>query len=724
MGPSTGSDVTDRLTGFRVIGDRRGSQSGETGRGYRPLDDRRANLWVGTLGQGLWRVRTKPSAQALDIEVATSLTGLLNDEVISLHEDIEGNIWAGSRAGLSRLTPHKFSQVTTNPKLLIGLEATPDGNVWVGSVDELSRFSPDRPETPLARTQLGRSPLRAMHADERGTLWLATTGAGVARLTHRMSAPEHVSGTETLRDVGFLTSDFEGGLWLYDLERGLLRWSGGRLKPFAAAERLPAAPVSVLYTDRSGRLWVAFAGGEVGIIERSGALRLFGAHDGLRGGTCRQIYEDESGVVWLACVEGLSRFSRGRFDTLHFVNRLPVDNPAALIDDDADHLWIGSSSGILRIAKGVYDKALTNRLPQMEHGLFRRIDGVVGVPITYNNARHAIRDRKGTLWFTTSAGVTLIDPRTLTDQRPEAPVRIDQVIADGKRVPAPHTVLPSETLTLEINYTALHLTSPLRVRFRYQLEGFDVGWIDAGTRRQAFYTNLPPGRYRFRVVTGNDDGTWADVGATWEFAIDPKFYQTFWFKVSMIVSLGAAVWGLWHMRLRQVRQRFSSVLGERARVSRELHDTLVQSLMGMSLQLDAIGADASSSSPGIQEQLVRMRSQVDEYLREARQSILELRSPLLERRDLAAALREMGEQLVVGHSIDFELSVSGPPRKCSRDAEEQLLRIGKEAITNAIRHARARTVRMSVHYERASVVLTVSDDGCGFDPTDLGFPNE
>ena len=316
--------------------------------------------------------------------------------------------------------------------------------------------------------------------------------------------------------------------------------------------------------------------------------------------------------------------------------------------------------------------------------------------------------------------MTLIDPRTVTDERALAPVRIEHVIADGTKIPASaHALLPPGTLALEINYTGLDLTSPLRVRFRYQLEGFDADWIDAGMRRQAFYTNLPPGRYRFRVVSGDDDGKWADSGAMWDFAIDPKFYQTYWFMAFLITSLGAGVWGLWHLRLRHVRQRFSWILGERARLSRELHDTLVQSLVGMSLQLDAIGTAASSIRARHSETArADAKPGGSSDLSEARRSIWELRTPLRERPDLVVALREMGERLVAGLSISFELSVSGSQRRCGQNVEEQLLRISKEAITNAIRHARARAVHMSVHYELTVVVLTVSDDGCGFDLTD------
>ena len=298
----------------------------------------------------------------------------------------------------------------------------------------------------------------------------------------------------------------------------------------------------------------------------------------------------------------------------------------------------------------------------------------------------------------------------------ELPAGSYRITADEDRLSVrPQLSLPARTSRLEIAYSELNLTSPLRTRFRYRLEGFDVDWVDAGTRRQAFYTNLPPRSYRFRVVPSNNDGTWAETGASWEFSIRPMFYQTTWFRASALAALGFSMWAGWQLRLRKIRRQYVLILGERMRLSRELHDTLLQSLVGVALQFDAVATDVESSSVATQKQFVRMRKQVEEYIREARQSIWDLRSPRLERRDLVAALRDVGQHVTEGHSITFALDVAGDPRRCSQKVEAQLLRIGQEAVTNAVRHARATHIQMALHYDEGSVSLQVIDNGCGFD---------
>ena len=210
------------------------------------------------------------------------------------------------------------------------------------------------------------------------------------------------------------------------------------------------------------------------------------------------------------------------------------------------------------------------------------------------------------------------------------------------------TQLPARTTRLEIQYAVLNLASLLKTRFRHRLEGFDADWIDAGTRTEAFYTNLPPRKYQFQVIASNDDGTWTEPAAVWDFSIAPMFYQTTWFAVVCVAAAIVAVAGIWHLHVRQVRQRFALLLGERARLSREIHDTLLQSLVGVALQLDVVANDLESSAPPAKEQFVRMRKNVEEYIREARQSIWDLRSLKLGCTDLAAALREAGEHATVG----------------------------------------------------------------------------
>jgi signal transduction histidine kinase len=268
---------------------------------------------------------------------------------------------------------------------------------------------------------------------------------------------------------------------------------------------------------------------------------------------------------------------------------------------------------------------------------------------------------------------------------------------------------------VQIEYTAVSLVSSAKARFRYLLEGFDRDWVDAGTRRQAFYTNLSPGSYTFKVVASTSDGIWNESAATWNFSIEPAFYQTRWFyavAALMVLPLGLAVWRL---RLGQVQRQFSLVLAERARLSRELHDTLLQSLVGVALQFEGLSQRVDASSPSLKEHLLRIRSQVEDYIREARDSISDLRSPMLERRDLAEALRDASGRIMSGTSVRFDFAVMGTPRRCRASVEEEVLRIAREALYNAVRHSRASHIQLQLHYHRRSLHLRVTDDGVGFD---------
>ena len=369
----------------------------------------------------------------------------------------------------------------------------------------------------------------------------------------------------------------------------------------------------------------------------------------------------------------------------------------------------------MRLGRGEFDKAFGDGKHALQYTLYDRGDGIAGTPLaSYSTGRPATRAGDGRLWFVTGLGLTVIDPQALAAPVMQRPVRIEQVLADETPVAAQAGIsLPPRTSRLQIDYTVVNLTSPFRTNFRYRLEGFDSGWIDAGTNRQAFYTNLPPRKYRFSLVASNSEGV-ALSSTTWDFSIAPMFYQTAWFYAASVTALVLALWGAWYLHLRRVRRDFALLLGERTRLSREIHDTLLQSLVGVALQFEAIAGDVESSSPDTRAQFVRMRKRVEEYIREARQSIWNLRSPRLERRDLAAALTEFGEQATAASSVGFEMIVEGTPRQRPPAVEEQLLRIGQEAIMNAVRHARASLIKVELNFGDDALVLRVSDDGTGF----------
>jgi signal transduction histidine kinase/ligand-binding sensor domain-containing protein len=705
--------VSDEIVGFRTLHDGgMPAPSTEKARGSRLLRDRRGNLWVGTLGRGLWRLRPDATGGAPAIEKTTALTGFT---VTSLFEDREGHLWAGTATGLNRLTPYKVTSIT-DLGLVRGVESTPDGSVWVGTFDALFRFRDgdvarrDGPETLSA-------PLSAMHADARGTLWVATEQNLIRLDAGRLSAVPLPGGRPT-GEIRSLTSDSQGGLWMHDLGRGVSRVNGRQVEPLALPPHLQAVGVTVTYADRGDRIWLAFANGWIGVVGRGAEARFYGPEDGLEAGVYRAIYEDQDGVVWLGGTEGLTRFAEGRFATLHAKTGFPTGSVTAIVEDDAGCLWLAIQGvAIVQIRRAELARVLADPSHRPRYNVYDTFDGLAGTPRWFEN-RGAVRAGDGRLWFVGGRGVTVIDPAAFpADGAPPVRVRIESAYLDDRRVPATAQIqLPPRTTRLEIQYAVPNLGSPLETRFRHRLEGLDASWIEAGTRTEAFYTNLPPRRYRFQVMASNEDGTWAAPAAVWDFSIAPMFYQTAWFAAVCVAAAILAVAGLWQYHLRQVRQRFGLLLGERARLSREIHDTLLQSLVGVALQLDVIANDLESSAPPAREQFVRMRRNVEEYIREARQSIWDLRSLKLGCTDLAAALREAGENATSGAAVRFHLTVKGTTRRCPAKVEEQLLRIGQEAILNAVRHAQPREVCVELQYNEESVVLRVLDDGHGFNP--------
>lgn len=705
--------VADPFSGLRPLDERPSGRAIEDGRGNRLLHDRRGNLWVGTRGQGLWRVR--PDTQLL--EKSTALTGLSNDGIESLLEDREGNIWVTTSDGLNRLTPHKVAQLV-NLGLVSGVQATPDGRAWIGTVDTLIEFAGGKPGAPLEPKRLDGSPLSAMYADPRGVVWVATPG-GLSRFGRRGRRQLiALGGALEASRVAAIASDGRGGVWLSDLGHRVVRWNHGRTEALTLPADLQTPRITSLQNDRKGQLWLSFADGRIAILSASGQLQTYGPQHGLQAGIYRTLFDDGTGTVWLGGTDGLSRFVDGRFETLSRTSGFPTGALIAILEDDARRFWIALEGvGVVRIARSELADAFARPSHRVRYRIYDRSDGMAGTPQWFG-ASSAARAKDGRLWFVSGRGATVIDPGSLDDPpKATGPVRIEGVIVNGQRIShGSATVLPPSTTRLEIAYTVLNLTSPIRTQFRYRLEGFDAGWVSAGSRRQAFYTNLPPGRYRFQVVAGDQEDGWDDSpGTVWGFTITPAFYQTTWFYATIVAMAALVIAGAWRFRLGQVRKEFSLVLGERARLSREIHDTLLQSMVGITLRFDAMANGLPPAESGTRDQLIRIRKDVEADIREARQSIWNLRSPKLAKFDLATALREAGEHAVDGHSMRFEFVVTGAPRRSNSRIEEQLLRIGQESVLNAIRHSGGRIVTMELGYEAGSIVLLVSDDGCGFD---------
>jgi signal transduction histidine kinase len=328
------------------------------------------------------------------------------------------------------------------------------------------------------------------------------------------------------------------------------------------------------------------------------------------------------------------------------------------------------------------------------------------------------RTRDGRLWFPTVKGVVVIDPGKLAVNPLPPPVLIEQVFVDQAPVALQSGAeLPPDVGNLTIQYTGLSFLAPEKVRFKYKLEGLDRDWVDVGARRAAYYPHLPPGHYRFRVIASNNDGIWNETGASVAFSVRPQWYQTPWAYALGAVSLLLMGFAMHRLHVKRMEREFAAVLSERNRVAREIHDTLLQGFAGTALQLEAITHSLPGSPETAREKLARILNQVDQCLTEARRSIWALRSPTLEGHDLVAAVSCLVQQLTAGTSIQSEVGVSGAPRRLPEAVETNLLRIVQEAVTNAMKYARADRVRVLLGFEKAAVWLKVQDNGCGFEPS-------
>lgn len=679
--------------------------------GIQILPDRNNSLWIATLGRGLWRMRTSEGHSAID--TSTIRNGLLSNSVRAIFEDHKGNLWVGTENGLQQLS-RKTLIGLTGLGLVRVVEKGSDGSVWVGTTTGLLRFKDGRQVRYGLHGELLSPFVTALHSDHTGALWIATD-RGVTQFKNDRFIPVGISLRPRLTRVYSMTTDSQGGLWLCDSNQGLFRWAGHRLTPFDVPSQLDHRNVISIHGDAADRVWIRRSGGGLGVVENDGSFRGINS-SALTLSTLHQ--ESGDNVMWVGSLQGAGRFSDTRFVTVGEKNGLPTASVTAIVPGADGHVWLGTPVGIVRMAATAFDTVDHDPSAKVNYTLYNTEDGMAGSPVGLG-VPGAVRAADGRLWFVTTNGVTIVDPRSIRDGATIPPVHIEGVVADARRLrPMRHLSLPPLTSTIEIGYSAVTFSSPKKVRYRYRLDGFDRDWRDVGTRREALYTNLPPGQYRFRVAAANNENGFGVDGASIDFTILPTFYQTAWFYEACALTLILVLWLVWKLRVRYLHREFSLVLGERVRVSREIHDTLLQSLVGVALQLDAL-SESADPLDSMKATLATTRREVEEYIRETRRSIWNLRSPKLERGDLAAALRHAGDRMTSGTPVQFTLTATGQTRRLETDVEQQLLRIGEQAMLNSVRHANATEVHLKLQYEEDAVRLRVSDNGRGFDATEL-----
>lgn len=719
-------------------------------RAFQPASD--GGVWLAT-SSGLKYLKSGK------LESYTRRHGLAHDEVIALHEDRDGQLWIGTRQGLSRFYKGHLSKATAHGGLgdaeVRALFEDREGSLWVGTyLGGLNRLK-DRAFMSLTTSHgLSEDNVRAIYEDRHGAVWIGTHNGGVNRVHNgRVTVFNRADGLPSDR-VWSVMEDAAGMIWLGTLGGGIARYSAGRFHALTTKDGLPSDIVRCLLASRDGSLWIGTDGGLARL--NGGRMQRFDLGDGLlhlqvlslhesadgtlwigtRAGLNRlresvldvppggrdpgivfAIHEDADGAVWLGTRgQGLWRLKHDRWTTYSTTAGLPDDTVLHILEDDDDRLWLNSPSGVYRVAR----RELVDTLARTGTGvIYDRAEGMASVEGNGGFQPAGSRTRDGRLWFPTLKGVAVIDPRRSPINTVPPPVRIEAMRVGGRSASlSPPPRLGPEDRSLEISYAALSLLAPEKLHFRYKLDGFDEEWVEAGTRRTAYYTTLPPGDYRFRVMARNNSGYWSETEASVDLTVLPRFYQTWWFYLATVIAFGFLVGVEHRFRMRRARQRFAIVIEERYRIAREIHDSLAQSLAVVGLQLDAVAArlPMSECDAAARHHLAQARRQVQASLVEAKHSVLDLRSSRLEEWDLRSALASLVEEVNGTGVLKVCFHVDGDPRRLPEPVSRHLLRIAQEAVSNTLKHARAQRVEIILRVGAHDVRLTVRDDGCGFDP--------
>ena len=692
--PALASGKTEHLQGLAVV------------------SDRDSNVWVGT-PHGLVRVHFPGESPA------NSQNLLPIGPVTSLFEDREGNLWIGTTRGIERLREAAFTTYLPSA----GLPAPLDGPVYV---------------------------------NENGSMWVAPLAGGLYYLTEGKA--KLITSDGLGKDVIYSISGGSKGLWLGRREGlTLLQFLDDRLivKTYTRAQGLPQDAVYAVYESRDGTVWAGTV--NCGLSRfKNGSFVTYTTAAGLLSNSIASILETADGTMWFGTPNGLSALTKGQWLSLTSQNGLPPGTVNSLSEDSNGTLWIGTSNGLAFMRAGavqtlretpeslrepIYgiqedrfgslwiatanhilransEAMLRGSLSESDVREYGPSDGLTSTQAA-KRYRSVVADGNSRIWFSMYQGLSFVDPKPIALTSAPALVHVEGVSADGRLITLAQQVqirAPHQRVTLR--YTGLSLSVPSRVRFRFRLDGFDQDWSEPTVVREAVYTNLESGSYRFRVIASNSEGVWNSHEATLPFEIEPVFWQTWWFRVSGILAVVLAILLFFRLRMlrltRQMNMRFDERLAERTRIAQELHDTLLQGFLSASMQLHVANDQLASDSPA--KPLVnRILELMAHVIEEGRNSVRGLRSSRLNPPDLEKAFSLIRQEFPAQSQVDFRVIVEGTPKPLRSVIRDEVYLIGREALSNAFRHAHATNIEVELEYAPHYFRVLVRDDGDGID---------
>ena len=728
------------------------------------LPDGDRGLWVGT-DNGIVRWS---GTELTTTGIPASLNRL---QALAIVRDRDANIWVGTDSrGLLRLNSQGVSSLHENRrwagKAVTAVFEDREGSLWIGSADSIERLRDSVFVTYSPSENLPTDGNIPVFIDSENRMWFPPVDGGLWWVKGGQRGQVSKDGLD--RDVVYSIAGRNRELWLGRQRGGLtqLRSENGSLtaKTFTQADGLAQNSVYSVHQSRDGTVWAGTLSGGVSRLQ-DGKFTTYTTANGLASNTVASILEGSDGTIWFGTPTGLSALSKGRWQSYPAAEGLTSLSVNCLLEDSGGVLWAGTSAGlafrspdgfravtgataslreqILGIAEDRHgslwmatsnhvlrvkrDKLLQGSLADgdiREYGLADGLRGVEGV----KRHRSVLTDSLGRIWFSMNRGISVVDPARLVSTSAPTMVHLQTISADGTPIDLRGPVrISGGSQRITFAYAGLSLSVPERVRYRYWLEGFDRGWSEPTSAREAVYTNLSPALYRFRVVASNPEGIWNGTEAKLWVEIKPEFWQTWWFRLACGFVGVFAILGFYRLRLHQLAKqldaRFDERLAERTRIAQELHDTLLQGFLSASMQLHVATDQIPADSPA-KPKLERVLQLMGKVIEEGRNALRGVRSSSGTSHDLEQAFSRIQQELAVDGQVEFRVIVEGRPRPLHPVIRDEVYRIGREAIVNAFRHSGAKSIEVELEHAAKQLRILVRDNGCGIDPQVLDVGRE
>jgi signal transduction histidine kinase/ligand-binding sensor domain-containing protein len=680
------------------------------------LIDRHDALWIGTQDDGLYRLHEGV------ISHFRKADGLSSNTVQALFEDREGTLWVLTTQGIDAFRDLRVISVTSSEGLSADLAnavlVARDGTVWIDTWHSLDAWRDGKVNSLNARNGLPGEEVMGLFEDPSGTLWVG--------IDDELTVFEHGKFKRVRRPDGSATgglssaaTDAAGDVWIMSITPDMLyRIRDRKIVEQVSRTTVPFAFRAMVGDPRDG-IWLPMMNGDLGRLRR-GKLEVFEFHRKPNTGVIIALVTHPDGAILGASALGVAGWRDGKTQTLTAENGLPCVDIHSLLVDSHGGLWLYATCGIIFVAADEVAAWWKNPQTVLKARVLDAFDGAQ--PARANFFPKASMGRDGRLWFANASVAQMVDPQRLAGNPVPAPVQIEQLVADRKPyAPDKNIRLPPHSRDLRIDYTGLSFVVPPKTLFRYRLLGHDADWQDVGTRRQAFFTDLPPRDYVFQVNASNNDGVWNSTAASLAFSIAPTFYQTRAFTVLWIVTTVGALWLLFMLRVRQIevraRMRAEERIGERERIARELHDTLLQGMLSASLQLSVANSQIAADAPAksLVERILQLLRQVTD---ESRNAVRDLRGRHPTSDALEQALAKIPQDLTKDEQVQYRLLVEGTSRALRPVVRDEVYRICREALSNAFRHSKASIVEVVLEYSSDRFRVAIRDNGCGMN-TDI-----